>query len=134
MAWVVDTCILLDIRLRDAVFGVSSARCLQSHLRDGLVISPVTYVELAPAFNGSAAQEEEFLKLTGVEYASVDWTSRDTAAAHQLWAEVIRKKRTGHGGKRPVADVLIEAFARRFQGIITRNPRHFATVKTLVPQ
>ena len=134
MAWVVDTCVLLDIRLRDASFGISSARCLQSRLSEGLVISPVTYVELSPAFNGFAAQEEEFLELTGVEFASADWTSQDTAAAHQLWAEVIRKKRTGHGEKRPVADVLIEAFARRFQGIITRNPQHFATVKTLVPQ
>ena len=134
MAWVVDTCILLDIRLRDPAFGISSARCLQAHLREGLVISPVSYVELSPAFHGSAAQEEAFLQLTGVEYASVAWTARDTATAHQLWAEVIRKKRTGHGEKRPVADVLIKAFARRFQGIITRNPQHFTTVKTLVPQ
>ena len=134
MAWVVDTCILLDIRLRDAVFGVSSAYCLQSHLKDGLVISPVTYVELAPAFNGSAAQEEEFFKLAGVEYEAVDWTHQDTAAAHRLWAEVIRKKRSGQGEKRPVADVLIEAFAQRFQGIITRNPKHFATVEIVVPQ
>ena len=133
MAWVVDTCILLDIRLRDAAFGVSSAQCLQSHIKDGLVISPVTYVELAPAFNGSAAQQEEFLKLAGVDYQTIDWTREDTAAAHRLWAEVIRKKRSGYGGKRPAADVLIEAFAQRFQGIITRNPTHFSTVEILVP-
>jgi len=48
MAWVVDTCILLDIRLLDEAFGVRSAHCLEDRLPDGLVISPITYVELAP--------------------------------------------------------------------------------------
>lgn len=133
MAWVVDTCILLDIRLRDEAFGVPSAHCLQARLPDGLVICPITYVELAPAFNGSAAQEEEFLQLVGVEYQDIHWEHRDTAAAHRLWAEVVRKKRSGQGGKRPAADVLIEGFAQRFQGIITRNSKHFSTVDIITP-
>jgi predicted nucleic acid-binding protein len=42
-------------------------------------------------------------------------------------------KRAGHAGKRPVADVFIESFACRFQGVITRNPKHFATVRVVVP-
>jgi len=52
MAWVVDTAVLLDVRLADAKFGLSPAQCLEAHLEDGLVISPATSVELAPAFHG----------------------------------------------------------------------------------
>jgi hypothetical protein len=40
-------------------------------------------------------------------------------------ADHVAKKRSGHAGKRPVADVLIEAFAQRFQGLITRNSQAF---------
>ena len=42
MAWVVDTSVLLDVRMNDAVFGLASAQCLATHLADGLVISPMT--------------------------------------------------------------------------------------------
>lgn len=48
-------------------------------------------------------------------------------------AACFASKRAGHAGKRPVADVPIEAFALRFQGLITRNPRHFKTVPTVAP-
>jgi hypothetical protein len=34
-------------------------------LRKGLVISPVTYLELAPAFEGDAALQEQFLAEVG---------------------------------------------------------------------
>lgn len=132
MAWVVDTSVLIDIYLPDQAFGEGSAKCLAAHLADGLVISPVTYVELAPAFNGDAPLQEQFLEENGVEWFE-PWTQADTEGAHSLWADRVRKKRAGHGSKRPVADVLIEAFAKRFQGLITRNPDHFTTVPVVVP-
>lgn len=135
MPWVVDTSVLLDVRMNDAQFGMASAQCLAAHLADGLVISPVTYVELAPAFDGGAALQEKFLERNGVEWLE-PWTQADTEGAHRLWAEYVKKKRaglTGQGSKRPVADVFIEAFAKRFQGLITRNPKHFPTVQVVVP-
>ena len=61
MAWVVDTCVLLDIYSADPQFAQSSADCLANYLSDGLVISPVTYVELAPAFEGNTKLQEQFL-------------------------------------------------------------------------
>ena len=54
-AWVVDTCVVLDIALNDAAHGVKSAQLLQSKLRDGLVICGVTFVEVSPAFGGCLA-------------------------------------------------------------------------------
>ena len=132
MAWVVDTSVLLDIHLADPTFAERSGRCLALHLSDGLVICPVSYVELAPAFNGDSGLQQAFLQEVGVDWLQ-PWTSLDTATSHQLWADHIADRRLGHGSKRPVADVLIEGFAHRFQGIITRNQKHFRSVPTVVP-
>ena len=67
MAWVVDTSVLLDIHLADPAFSRASAECLSKYCADGLAISPVTYVELAPAFGGDAALQEQFLAEVGIE-------------------------------------------------------------------
>jgi predicted nucleic acid-binding protein len=134
MAWVVDTSVLIDIQSADPTFGHLSAKCLGRYLKFGLVICPVTYVELAPLFLGDALLQEEFLRMVGVSYLE-PWTHQDTTAAHKLWADYVARKRSGKaGGCRPVADVLIEAFARRYAGLITRNPRHFATVRIVTPR
>ena len=41
MAWVVDTCILLDVGLDDRTFGGESERLLGEKLIEGLVVCPV---------------------------------------------------------------------------------------------
>ena len=132
MAWVVDTSVLLDIYTGDPAFSGSSAGCLVQHSADGLLVCPVTYVEMAPAFAGRAELQDLFLQELGVEWPP-PWTILDTRAAHSLWNGHISRKRAGNARKRPVADVLIEAFAQRFQGLITRNPKHFTSVPVLVP-
>jgi len=132
MAWVVDTSVLLDIHLDDPTFGNRSGQCLMRYLPDGLVICPVSYIELAPAFSGDSSLQEAFLQEAGVDWLQ-PWTLLDTAASYQLWANHISKKRAGRGSKRPIADILIEGFAQRCQGIITRNPKHFSSVASIVP-
>ena len=131
MAWVVDTCVLLDIHSADPQFAQSSADCLATHLSDGLIISPVTYVELAPAFGGDIKLQEQFLAEVGIEWPS-PWILQDTMNAHCLWFSHIEKKRSGSESKRPIADVFISAFAQRFQGLITRNPKDFGAVRVVV--
>ena len=132
MVRVVDASVLLDMRLNDPSFGVASATCLAQHLGDGLVVCPVSYIALAPAFRGDQRLQEAFLRQVGVNWLET-WTWQDTGTAHQLWAGHVAKKRFGQAAKRPVADVLIEAFATRFRGLITRTPKHFTTVATVVP-
>ena len=132
MAWVVDTSVLLDIHLGDPNFGSRSGQCLMRYLRNGLVICPVSYIELAPAFRGDSSLQQAFLQEAGVDWLQ-PWTSLDTAASYLLWAKHIARKRADGGSKRPVADILIEGFAQRFQGIITRNPKHFSSVATIIP-
>ena len=61
MSMVVDTCVILDVLERDPSFGLASAEILDRYVNEGLIISPVTYIELAPAFLGDEMREREFL-------------------------------------------------------------------------
>jgi predicted nucleic acid-binding protein len=132
VAWVVDTSVLLDIHMRDPTFGRRSAQCLARYLRNGLVACPVSYIEIAPAFSSQVELQIEFLQEVGVQWRE-PWTWSDTEAAHRLWGQYVEKKRADKTGRRPVADVLIEAFAQRFDGLITRNPKDFASVRCIAP-
>lgn len=124
MAWVVDTCLLLDIGLDDPVFATKSELLLERMLSDGLLVCPVTFVELAPAFSGQVKPLEEFLFRLGIEGREA-WSWEDTKNASEAWSRHVRKRRAKQAARRPVADVLIGAFASRFQGLLTRNGADF---------
>ena len=122
--WVVDTCVVLDVALNDVNFGATSPRLLQSKLADGLLISPVTFVELAPSFHNQLPELKHFLHRARLNWHEL-WTQADTEAAFEGWGRYVQLKRQGLSVRRPVADLLIGAFASRFQGLITRNPGDF---------
>lgn len=124
MVWVVDTCVLIDVLEDDPKFGQASAQTLDAHAGEGLTICPVTYAELASAFDGDQTIQEEFLMEVAVDFRQ-EWTWEDTLRAHESWHGFIQRKRLGLAPKRPLADILIGAFASRFQGLITRNPSDF---------
>lgn len=124
MSWVVDTCLLIDIADADPRFGDASSRCLAGRHGRGLIIAPISFVELAPAFDGVLAAQEHFLANLSVEWAE-HWTWRDTHASFDAWAAHIRKRRAAPPNKRPIADILIGAFAQRFDGLLTRNACDF---------
>lgn len=127
MAWVVDTCVLIDVLEEDPSFGLVSAEVLEESMGDGLVICPMTYAELSPAFQGDRALQDEFLAEVGVDFRQ-DWMRADTLYAHQSWNRFIQRRRSQQLPKRPLVDILIGAFATRFQGLITRNPEDFKRV------
>jgi predicted nucleic acid-binding protein len=124
MTWVIDTCIVIDVLENDPSFGLHSATLLEQKLGDGLSICPVTFVELAPAFDGNWEQQEFFLEQAGIDFRD-GWTSADTRTAHQAWHLHITARRSGMLPKRPIADVLIGAYASNRRGLITRNPADF---------
>jgi predicted nucleic acid-binding protein len=127
MPWVIDTCMLIDVLEDDPEFGESSALALDAHAEDGLVVCPMSYTELSPAFQGDRSLQDEFLGGVGVDYRQ-DWLWEDTLRAHEAWNGFVRQKRAGRLPKRPLADILIGAFALRYQGLITRNPDDFKSV------
>ena len=122
--WVVDTCVLIDILEEDSNFGRSSALYLKKRLSDGLEVSPITMIELSPAFEGDLSKQKEFLGLCGVGFGA-GFISEDVVRAHTAWNRYIQKKRLQKISKRPVADLMIGAFATRFDGLITRNAKDF---------
>lgn len=124
MIWIVDTCIILDILENDPEYGLASALLLQSRLAEGLGISPVTQVELAPAFAGDFGEQRRFLSQAGIVDPQ-DWSIKDTEKAHWAWHTHVATRRAGLIPKRPIADLLIGAFAANRRGLITRNAKDF---------
>jgi len=127
MPWVVDTCLLLDIGLDDPHFAGKTEFLLKDKIADGLLICPVTFIELAPGFGGQTKALEEFLFNLGIGCRE-DWTWDDTKSATGAWSLHVRKRRAKQAPKRPVADIMIGAFASRFQGLLTRNAEDFNKV------
>ena len=136
MAWVVGTCLLFDVAEADPRFGIASARLLDRQRPDGLLICPVSDIELAPVFNTDDSLPEQFLQSMAVS-SREPWTAVDTRAARRAWHEYVTRRHTAATPKRPLADVLIGAFALRFDGILTRNEADFRqlfpTLKVLTP-
>jgi predicted nucleic acid-binding protein len=127
MAWLVDTCLLIDIAEADPSFGISSAQLLDNTRPQGLIVCPVSYVELAPVFGGDERAQQEFLYHLSVNWRE-PWTEADTRAAATGWNRYVLARRSDKMRKRPLADVLIGGFAMRFQGLLTRNPGDFESV------
>ncbi len=50
MVCVVDTCLVIDVLDDDPESGRAADEALDARAADGLVLCPVSYVELAPAF------------------------------------------------------------------------------------
>ena len=124
MAWVVDTCVLIDVADADATFGQASADALEKLLDEELVLSPVSYVELAPVFDGSERRLDDFLAGMGVTVKAL--MQEDVARAFGFWSKHVSEKRQGLVRRRPVADVFIAALASRVGGLVTRNPKDFS--------
>lgn len=124
MAWVVDTDLLLDVATRDATFWRRSADLLAKQRPLGLLVCPVTYVELAPVFYGVTKDADEFLAMLGVQPRE-SLTMIDAKVAFVSWHLAVQRKHKEVERKRPVADVLIGAFAMRFDGLLTRNTSDF---------
>lgn len=84
----------------------------------------VTLVELAPAFGGQLVELKPFLMGSQISWEE-PWTLADTEAAHDGWWRYVSQKRQRLIPRRPVADLMIGAFAARAHGLITRNSGDF---------
>lgn len=125
MAWVIDTCVLIDIAINDPRFALLSAQKLDELRNNTLIVCPITLIELAPAFNGKVIDIHHFLDAIGVEYHA-NWQTTDTENAIRTWAAYTSARRAGLTVKRPIADIMIGAFAQERGGLVTRNPADFS--------
>ena len=127
MSMVVDTRVILDVLERDPTFGLASSEVLEKYAERGLIISPLTYVELSPAFLGDETRERDFLFEIGIDLPP-GFSEDDLSLAHAAWNDHIQRKRSGKAARRPVADVMIGALAQANDGLITRNASDFRTL------
>jgi predicted nucleic acid-binding protein len=118
---------VIDVLDDDPGFGLASAKLLDARAGDGLVLCPVSYVELAPAFLGDDSRQRAFLGQVGID-ASAGWEWADTQAAHKAWNRYVGLRRVRRAARRPVADILIGAFAANRTGLLTRNPSDYSAV------
>ena len=127
--WVVDTCVIIDVLSGDGAFSAKSANAIDAKRAEGLLVAPITYVELAPSFLGDVTKQDKVLSDLGIE---LDFAgNKDSVlAAHKAWYEHVLRKRLGEIAKRPIADILIGAYATQKGGLITRNEADF---KALYP-
>ena len=65
--WVVDTCVIIDVLSGDNAFSMKSADAIDAKRAEGLVVAPITYVELAPSFLGDVAKQDMVLSDLGIE-------------------------------------------------------------------
>ena len=61
--WVVDTCVIIDVLSGDGDFSGKSADAIDMKRDDGLVIAPITYVELAPSFDGDSNRQDSTMEM-----------------------------------------------------------------------
>jgi predicted nucleic acid-binding protein len=127
MNWVADTCVVIDVLEDDPEFGQASAQLLDRLAPEGLVLCPISYIELAPAFLGDMRRQNEFLDSIGIGYA-LPWSWEDTQHAHKAWERHVNLRRQRKALRRPVADMLIGAFAVGRRGLLTRNAADFRPV------
>ena len=82
--WVVDTCVIIDILSGDGEYSSKSADAIDLKRDDGLVVAPITYVELAPSFDGDSSKQDMVLSELGI---GIDFDGgRDAVlAAHKAW-------------------------------------------------
>jgi predicted nucleic acid-binding protein len=78
-------------------------------------------------FNGDQTAQKEFLFNLGVTWPEA-WTQADTEEANRAWHRYVSVRRATRDPKRPLADILIGAFASRRNGILTRNEGDFRQV------
>ena len=125
--WVVDTCVILDVLKGDHDFSEMSADALDGKRPEGLTIAPISYVELAPSFDGNFIDQNMFLSELGV---AVEFHGDKSVVlkAYKAWYEHIIRKRARQVAKRPIADVMIGAYAMQKGGLITRNEDDFRTL------
>ena len=118
--YVVDTPIFLDILENDPEFGASSAALLDRYADATLHISAISYFELAPAFDGNRALQDEFLGQLGINLSHR--SVRDVGPlVYRVWARYCRRVTASGGHGFPFVPCLIGALACCFDGIITRR-------------
>ena len=123
MITAVDTNVLLDLFLRDAVFEPQSrARLTEAYDQGTIVVCDVVYAEIAPAFPDKAALDSA-LRTIGADVSPIDTTIAWEAGTR--WGQY---RRAGGPRERILADFLIGAHAAvTADALLTRDEGFYSS-------
>lgn len=123
MITAVDTNVVLDVVLRDDVYGPQSRERLRTASQQGsIVVCDIVYAELAPAMEDRTALDN-VLRDIGAEVSPID-----VAIAWDAGTRWGRYRRAGGPRQRILADFLIGAHAAvTADALLTRDQGFFST-------
>lgn len=136
MKYIVDPRLLLDILEDDPERGGPALALLEKHKNATLVLAPISYVALAPAFMGLRELQDEFLSNLGITVAT-DFPLETLHTAYKAWSEYVRDNPDKVGGGNELDFVCVGAVALLHDGILTRDGaffrKYFLSLRVIEP-
>lgn len=136
MQYVVDPYLVVDILDGDPEWGERSARLLDAHRKDTLIMAPLSYLALAPAFCGQHSLQDEFLLGLGIS-VHCKYPMETLYAAYDAWYHYQLEHPDATGIGSPFDALCLGAFALSYDGLLTRNAslyrQYFLSLRVLEP-
>lgn len=118
--YVVDPRLVVDILEGDAEWGVRSARLMDRFRGKQLVIAPISYLALGPAFMGMRSLQDAFLANLGI-CVTQKFPIEVMNSAYKAWC-AYKGDHPGASGPGSAFDSLyVGAIALLYDGILTRQ-------------
>ena len=136
MRYAVDPRLVVDVLNRDPEWGERVARLLDAHRDDALVLAPLAYLSLAPAFSGRRRQQDEFLAGWGISISD-NGQELSLDAAYDACSLCRQDGPDVDGGYMSFGVLSSGAVALTCDGILTRHGglyrRYFPSLKVIEP-
>lgn len=136
MQYLVDPRLIVDILENDPKWGKRSAKLIDDHSDDLLVLAPISYLALGPAFMGMRTMQDEFLANLGITIAQR--TPIDVMhAAYKAWVAYQQDNPNAKGIGSAFDSLYVGALALMYDGILTRQGslyrKYYSTLRVFEP-
>lgn len=135
MRYVVDPRLLVDVLEGDPERGPKAVKLFEKHRKDILMLAPISYMALGPAFMGQKELQDEFLENLGVTVGA----GLPLEPLHLGYAAYCAycKDHPGEKSHGVLDSLYVGAYALLADGILTRwgelYRAYFPTLKTIEP-
>lgn len=120
MEYLVDPRLVVDILDGDPEWARRSAKLIDAHARDTLLLAPISYLSLGPAFMGMRTMQDEFLQNLGISViGSVPVDAM--YAAYDAWFRYQKDHPNAKGVGSVFDSLYVGALALLHDGILTRQ-------------
>lgn len=134
--YLVDPRLIVDILDNDPEWGERSAKLIDSYSEHLLVLAPISYLALGPAFMGMRTMQDEFLANLGITVAQK--TPLDVMhAAYKAWCAYQQENPKAKGIGSVFDSLYVGAHALLYDGFLTRQGdlyrKYYQTLNIIEP-